>query len=207
MISKRSTQKTKNTPSPNQIQEKMTPDPTTSRPVEDTDTFEGHATLSYERIACLLREGSGRISACYCNVAPNQFDILCGRDKEAHGHFGNKSFRETISIHCDRYQNTSNRGEKTRIIENIIALIRECRGRFLKKDEETNLWYEVSNKYVHEKVSHALRSAKSPQQRKCRRTKKAKGKSQHPTAEEVHILQTLHTRQQHILSSLFEEQH
>lgn len=205
MISKRSTQK--HTPSPNQIHERMTPDPTTSRPVEDTDTFEGHTTLSYERIACLLREGSGRISACYYDVAPNQFDILCGRDKEAHGHFGNKSFRETISIHCDRYQNTSNRGEKTRIIENIIALIRECRGRFLKKDEETNLWYEVSNKYVHEKVSHALRSAKSPHQRKCRRTKKAKGKSQHPTAEEVHILQTLHTRQQHILSSLFEEQH
>jgi hypothetical protein len=185
----------------------MTPVPRTTRPVGST--LEAQETLSFEDIACLLRGGSGtapysEFSPSYDDTVPSHIDILCGRDKESYRHAGNRRFRAIISKYRDEYQNAKSRDDKTRITDEIVASIRECRERFLRKDKNTNMWYDVGDVYAHEKVSHALRSAKDPE-RTCKR-KKQNVKHQLPTAEENHAFQTLLEQQQHIFRELTNEQ-
>jgi hypothetical protein len=143
-------------------------------------------------------------SPSYDDMIPSNVDVLCGRDREAHGHVGNKRFRVMISWYRDNYQNAKSRDEKTRITNEIVSSVRECRGRFLKKDENTNIWYDVGDEYAHEKVSHALRSAKDPEKNKCQR-KKQKVTHQPPSPEQNHAFQTLLEKQQRIFWSLLEE--
>jgi hypothetical protein len=183
----------------------MTPAPR-ARPVEVT--LEPQETLSFEDIACLLRTNSEKMFfsedlPSYDDMIPTNADVLCGRDREAHGNVGNRKFRVMISWYRNKYQNAKSRDEKTRVTNEIVASIRACGGRFLKKDENTNIWHDVSDEYAHEKVSHALRSAKDPE-KKCQR-KKQKVTHQPPTPEENHTFQTLLENQQRIFRSLLEE--
>lgn len=88
-------------------------------------------------------------------------DVLCGREKFSFGHCGNKRFRVVIDMHRDRYQNTTLKEEKTQIIMDIIRLIEESGGRFLKRSEDYHdCWCVAGFQCSREKVSHALRSNK-----------------------------------------------
>jgi hypothetical protein len=67
-------------------------------------------------------------------------------------------------LHRDDYQNIKAKNyTKSSIIKAVLASVREYGGRFLKKDEQTDMWCDVSDdcKYVYEKVSQALRIARS----------------------------------------------
>jgi hypothetical protein len=106
-------------------------------------------------------------------------DVLFGRDKSAHHHPGNKRFRSIVQAYRETYQNATRRGEKNRITNDIIGLVRDHGGRFLRKYDETLAtdtprrvgdccWVEVKDSAViYEKVSHALRSAKEPKRVCC----------------------------------------
>jgi len=106
-------------------------------------------------------------------VVPGEFDILCGRDKRAFNHIGNKRFRVIITTHCKQYQETASRNEKTRITTQIINNLRQVGCRFLRKNEVTNMYEDMDDEYAHEKVSHALRSAKTAEKRSKRKGRKS----------------------------------
>jgi hypothetical protein len=99
-------------------------------------------------------------STCSDNIVATKFDVLCGRDREAFLHVGNRKFRAIIAKNRDMYQNAKTRADKYRIASEVIDVIHEYGGRFLKKDPKTNMWHNVGRHYTHEKVSHALRDAK-----------------------------------------------
>jgi hypothetical protein len=185
----------------------MAPDPSPIRPVGITLEAR-QETLSYQDVADILHLGSAKTPypkvspSSSDDIVPQKTDVVCGRDKEAYGHVGNRRFRVLISLHRDNYQNAKTRDTKTNITKEIVASIRECGGRFLRKDEQTDMWYVVGYDYAHEKVSHALRSAKDPE-RKCK--KKQKAKDQPPTREEHNAFQTLLLQQQKIFRELLEE--
>jgi hypothetical protein len=109
-------------------------------------------------------------------------DVLCGRDKQSHAHVGNKHFRRIIETHREDYQNAQCRDQKTNITCQVIETIHSIGGRFLKLNENSGLWEEVSEPYAREKVSHALRSAKDPNRPKVKKPRKTK--QYVPTAEE-----------------------
>jgi hypothetical protein len=88
-------------------------------------------------------------------------DVLCGRDKLSYAHVGNKRFRHIIVMNREVYQ-TGPSKNKTSITCDIITMVREYGGRFLKLDETTGEFQELSEHYIRDKVSHALRSAKDP---------------------------------------------
>jgi len=109
----------------------------------------------------------------------NDNDILCGRDKVSFSHIGNKKFRAMIDRRRKEYQSSTLKEEKTKIIVQIVTMIKENNGRFLKRTSTDNLntndsillnaldstissqyWYAVNDQCAHEKVSHALRSCK-----------------------------------------------
>jgi hypothetical protein len=159
----------------NPTNNKMTPDPSASRFVRDivNDRHDGKETLSCEDTTSRLPEGSGEMFSPRPShgelVVPKQFDVLCGRKKEAYKHLGNRTFRAIIFMHCSGYQTTKSRKEKKHITGEIIAFIHKCGGRFLRKDAQMNMWYRVSDADAHEKVSHALRSSKDSKSRRSYR--------------------------------------
>ena len=112
----------------------------------------------------------------------NASDVLCGRDKTSHAHVGNKHFRRIIEAHREDYQNAQCRDQKTNITCQVIASIHINGGRFLKLNDNSGLWEEVSEQYAREKVSHALRSAKDPNRPKVKKPRKTK--QYVPSAEE-----------------------
>jgi len=92
-------------------------------------------------------------------------DVLCGRDSHSTAHLGNKRFRSIIQSNCERYQRAEKRAEKTQITNEIIAIICNEGGRFLKFDDKLGCWVQVESAYIKDKISHALRSAKVQQKR------------------------------------------
>jgi hypothetical protein len=102
------------------------------------------------------------------------------------------------------YQTAPTREKKTNTTIQIVNMIQECGGRFLKLDETTREWQDVSDHYAREKVSHALRSAKDPNRRRIK--KKREVVKYIPTQEEdAHFQDTLRD-QQEIFQSLLERE-
>ena len=114
-------------------------------------------------------------------------DVLCGRDRLIHAHPGNRRFRHLVTMYRERYQSAKHREEKTKMTTKIVETVKSYGGCFLK--QEGGSWHEVDQAYAHEKVSHALRSAKDPNRVKPKRTRNVPIKP--PSAEEdryFHIL-------------------
>ena len=89
-------------------------------------------------------------------------DVICTKRRITRGHPGNMSYDSIIQKSRDRYQACQLRGDKTRITDEVITLIKNSGGRFVKYYAEAKMWTEISTALEREKVSHALRSSKSP---------------------------------------------
>jgi hypothetical protein len=127
-------------------------------------------------------------------------DVLCSRDKASHSHPGNKRFRQLIVRSREQYQNLSLRDDKTRLTTDIVNAVKSYGGRFLKQHESTGSWYEVTYNVAHEKVSHALRSAKDPNRPKPRASRTPIVKP--PTHDEDRQFESLAREQQQLFSVL-----
>lgn len=163
-----------------------------------------HVTVSYEDVTATGKVQFSDHPASTDDDVPNKLDILCGRDKVAFNHVGNKAFRVIISEHRERYQSSKSREAKSHITDDIIASLKEQGRRFFKFDRDIKQWYLVSDEYAHEKVSHALRSAKDPK-RKTTRKKRAPVRRAY-TKEEDESFVYLLTEQKKIFRELLEEE-
>lgn len=174
--------------------------------------LEPQATLSFDDVAPFLRLGSTNTNPINYSheqahdkvISPSKHDILCGREKTSYGHIGNKRFRAIIADNFERYQSCRTRSGKSIITDEIIKIIRNHGGRFLRKDTSSDLYVDVGHDYAHEKVSHALRSAKpkttKPRKRKERYVRKP------PTQQENEAFEFIYREQQRIFQELLYEQ-
>lgn len=141
--------------------------------------------------------GCGSLSGVPSTVQPK--DVLCGRDRRAHNHPGNKRFRTIVQSYREKYQNAPRREDKNRITNEIIQRVLCEGGRFLRLEEETGDWVLVDSSGAHDKVSHALRSAKEP--RRTRGVISEDGELSFATPHEQAKFSRLSSMQQ----SIFEE--
>jgi len=132
-------------------------------------------------------------------------DVLCGRDKVSHSHPGNHRFRKIVELYRESYQKAPSREEKTRITSKVMEVIRSSQpqGRFLKYDDDTQRYFDVGDKYAHEKVSHALRSAKDPNRPKPKRVRVVPKREL--TANEQEMCERVYQEQQKIFQALVEK--
>lgn len=72
---------------------------------------------------------------------------------------GNKRFRDAVTASLDQYMKAETRFEKSLVVHSIIDSIHQLGGRFLKKDFDSSLWFEMSRQQCKEKVGHAIRDA------------------------------------------------
>lgn len=89
---------------------------------------------------------------------PTEFDVLFGRGGMTNSHIGNKRFRDIISLHRPDYVRAV-KIEKPNVARRIVAAIRggDPPGRFMKRNPDDLMWYDVGNRHATEKTSQALR--------------------------------------------------
>jgi hypothetical protein len=122
-----------------QLKHQQTPSPAVVQSISHTDMNQASSMLSCQ---------------------PRKFDVLFGRGK-VKDHYGNVYLHQLIAMKSDRYE-AAERWEKTIIAEEIVAIIRENGGRFLKPTKDTsNPWMEVNHEVAREKVAHTFRSRRS----------------------------------------------
>jgi len=94
----------------------------------------------------------------------NDEDVLSGRGGGTNVHPGNRTFRDLINLHRRSYLK-ARKNDKPAISRAIVAVIREQNGRFLKREDKSNLWFEIGDDAAREKTSQALRQ-RAPEMRK-----------------------------------------
>lgn len=88
-------------------------------------------------------------------------DVYCGQNATlAKSHHGNIVFRSIVQANSERYRKATRRSEKTMITVHVVEEIHKSGGRFLKTDPLYDDLVELDEAALHDKVSHALRSAK-----------------------------------------------
>jgi hypothetical protein len=89
---------------------------------------------------------------------PHPHDVLCGQGGGTNAHVGNAHWRMLVAANKEKYVTLPN-SQKMLLSKSIVRAIRNQGppGRFLQKDNNTNLWYEVGDKRAEEKTSQALR--------------------------------------------------
>eukprot|EP00980_Cylindrotheca_fusiformis_P030810 scaffold25454_cov127-Cylindrotheca_fusiformis.AAC.1 len=87
---------------------------------------------------------------------PCRSDVLLGRGRPFNSHPGNKRLHEIIADFYAKY-NQLFRSQKTKLAADIVQMVHEYGGRFLKQDEETAMWVEVSDLEARNKVAHGFR--------------------------------------------------
>lgn len=88
------------------------------------------------------------------NIKAN--DVLCGRGGATNNHPGNMSYRKLVADYQTEYL-AARKKEKAVIARRIVASIKESGGRFLKHNDQSDVWVEVPIKKATEKTSQALR--------------------------------------------------
>lgn len=106
-------------------------------------------------------------------VSPKDNDILSGRGAGVNLHPGNTFFRKLIKENKPKYVE-EDPGEKKRMIKRIVAVAMK-HGRFLKENQESGLWFEISHDEVKKKTGQALRE-NAPIMKRIHKEKEATNK-------------------------------
>jgi len=96
------------------------------------------------------------------NFTPGKNDVIIGRGKKCHGHFGNKILTYIISSRLEEYSGLILQYEKSQILRSIVNQIRNNginSGGFVKQDPKTKQWFDVGDNLAREKMSKAFRDA------------------------------------------------
>ena len=92
-------------------------------------------------------------------LVPGELDILLGRGRGAQNHKGNIHYRQVVEIFRSRYEQIPQKGAKTQLIREVVAVIYDNGGRFLKQDG-LGRWIPVDPEVARDKVSHSFRNQK-----------------------------------------------
>ena len=122
----------------------------------------------------------------------NDTDVICGRNKSAFNHIGNRRFRVTISIFLNRYMDNTCRLDRSALVYEIIDTVHESGSRFLKQSADGE-WVELSQKERRNKVGHALRDAAAAYRRN-NRCQWVNGRKSLLTGFDTGLLQSFSTR-------------
>ena len=93
---------------------------------------------------------------------PHSNDVLCGRGGSSNRHLGNMHFRELVAANKKTYVGLTKK-QKMLVARKIVEMVHSTNppGRFLAKDLDTGLWYDIGLPRSLEKTSQALREKNS----------------------------------------------
>ena len=111
-----------------------------------------------------------------CDFSPTSMHTICARGKTYWDHKGNVKYRQLIASATKKYQQATNKLEKTLIVSEIVdALENSGRGGLVKRDPlHNNRWVVCNIHFAREKVSQSLRDSLSTQYKSSTKTKKTR---------------------------------
>lgn len=98
-------------------------------------------------------------------------DVLAGRGSLANNHPGNKWYLLQKERLQPFYLATKHKTEKRKISLELVRLVHDRGGKFLRFDKETGSWYELDSKTTLIKAGQALRENLTAEDRKLKRLK------------------------------------
>lgn len=124
-----------------------------------------HSAKKHKSCDDILDPDPAPVTASHVGITDIQDnDVLSGRGGGTNVHPGNRFFRDLISMHRRTYLK-ARKNDKPDISRMIVRAIRQKKGRFLKREDATGLWYEIGDDAAREKTSQALRQ-RAPEMRK-----------------------------------------
>jgi len=123
----------------------------------------GHLGMSWYNQWIQLRESAeaeavasgNTTNSVEATILPKKFDVLFGRGSNTREHCGNLRCAHLVEMHRMEYEQCT-KSEKTALAKRIVDMVKQCDGRFLKKDRKKG-WLEVPDNKAREKVSHFFR--------------------------------------------------
>ena len=91
------------------------------------------------------------------SFTPSKYDVICARGKEAWNHPGNGYFRAVVKASTKRYHKSTNRIERTIIVNEILSTMNEVQSRFVRKEDDGR-WVEIGEPLAREKTTQMLRN-------------------------------------------------
>uniref|UniRef100_A0A7S1YF18 DUF6824 domain-containing protein n=1 Tax=Grammatophora oceanica TaxID=210454 RepID=A0A7S1YF18_9STRA len=88
-------------------------------------------------------------------------DVLCGRGGKSNHWQGNKRYRQVISDMRRKYRGIHTKTDKTSLSRAIVDYVNNYGGRFLKKDQASGKYFEMSKAEARKKTAQALRETKA----------------------------------------------
>ena len=88
---------------------------------------------------------------------PDSNDVLLGKGKQYQSHPGNISLTKMVESHKAEYVHAQSQIEKTCIIQLIVKLVQERRGRFLQRDNKKQYWVELPTEEAWTRVGRRFR--------------------------------------------------
>jgi hypothetical protein len=85
---------------------------------------------------------------------PSQFDVLFGKGKGVQNHPGNRRYQHILDQYVKQFAIATSELQKSRIVQEVINVIYETEGQFLRQVGDT--WMPVPNCEAYKKVWHAL---------------------------------------------------
>lgn len=109
--------------------------------------------------AAAADSGDRFLMANISNPHPDN-DVLMGRGSTAHNHPGNVRHRSLVLAQKESYAALKGGGQKSNLAMELVLDWRrqDPPGRFLRKNEETNLWNDIGNELAREKTARLLRN-------------------------------------------------
>jgi hypothetical protein len=101
------------------------------------------------------------LSPVYVYIKPTDKDVLLGRGGHAAHHPGNSNYLRAKATIQARYS-AATKTEKMGISQELVDIVREWGGRFLKRHQLVGKWYEVENEVARKKASQTLRETSTP---------------------------------------------
>jgi hypothetical protein len=106
------------------------------------------------------------------DYVPSNYDIICGKGKQAFNHIGNRRFRVTIDLHLPKYEEAKTKAGKTAIVHNIVHTVREkLKAGSIRHNKKMNRWVELGDAAAREKVGQAIRDCllqRNPERRQAK---------------------------------------
>ena len=88
---------------------------------------------------------------------PTDADILCGRGGSSVKHPGNQNFRALVAANKVQYGCLPTKKQKMLVARQIVSMVHASGGRFLARDSDSGLWFDIGLSRSLEKTSQALR--------------------------------------------------
>jgi hypothetical protein len=115
-----------------------------------------------------------------------EMDVLSGRNTTTWSHKGNRCFQRVVVLMLGEFQEAKGKDSRNHVISQVIAVIRQSGGRFLRKNPDTNEWEELPVDKVRTKVAHALRDGLDGRSgRRRRRQLRAQQRQEHQRTSSV----------------------